>query len=96
MTRVNLSFIGFQKMAHSSSRIEEITDISKEQFAKYLKFRCPVCDKICASKNALEIHTNIHTGAKPYACTFPDCDAKFNHPGNFRRHMKTVHSVYEV
>jgi hypothetical protein len=31
----------------------------------------------------------LHSGEKPYACTFPTCDRQFVQVANLRRHLKT-------
>ena len=59
---------------------------------KYLKYQCPICQKIFAGKVHLEMHKNIHTGAKPFVCDDPNCGARFSHSSNLGRHIKTVHS----
>ena len=65
--------------------------ISNSDMEKYLKFRCSVCHKICSGQKTLEMHMHIHTGAKPYVCDYVNCGAKFNHPSNLNRHVKSVH-----
>lgn len=67
------------------------SELLKAHLEKYLQYRCSVCKKICTSRKALEMHMNIHTGAKPYICG--NCGAKFNHPSNLNRHMKRFHST---
>ncbi|KAJ3143237.1 hypothetical protein HK101_003157, partial [Irineochytrium annulatum] len=34
-------------------------------------------------------HSRIHLKIKPFACDFPDCDAKFARNDNLRAHKKT-------
>ena len=58
---------------------------------KYLKYCCSVCAKICRCRKELAQHMNIHTGAKPYVCDQENCGAKFSHPSNLYRHVRTVH-----
>ena len=55
------------------------------------KFQCTICGKAAQSKKALDMHMNIHTGVKPFVCSQEYCRARFNHPSNLRRHMRTVH-----
>ena len=55
------------------------------------KFKCNLCNKGFISQSALEMHLNVHTGAKPFRCDV--CPAKFNHRSNLQRHLKTVHKT---
>ena len=66
-------------------------DTIVEGMEKYLKFQCSLCKKIFACKTQLDMHMNIHTGAKPFICEDPGCGARFSHSSNLSRHMKTVH-----
>ena len=67
------------------------TVFKRAEMEKYLKFRCSVCKKILQSKASLDMHMNVHTGAKPFVCARENCGARFNHIANLSRHVKTVH-----
>ncbi|KAL1717094.1 hypothetical protein EV715DRAFT_292630 [Schizophyllum commune] len=47
---------------------------------------CEVCDKHFSRPSMLSTHMNIHTGATPYLCKYPDCPARFNARSNAMRH----------
>ncbi|KAI5825717.1 hypothetical protein K523DRAFT_98369 [Schizophyllum commune Tattone D] len=47
---------------------------------------CEVCNKHFSRPSMLSTHMNIHTGATPYHCKYPDCLARFNARSNAMRH----------
>ncbi|KAL1674617.1 hypothetical protein EV122DRAFT_281860 [Schizophyllum commune] len=47
---------------------------------------CEVCNKHFSRPSMLSTHMNIHTGATPYLCKYPDCPARFNARSNAMRH----------
>ncbi|KAL1731857.1 hypothetical protein EV714DRAFT_235917 [Schizophyllum commune] len=47
---------------------------------------CDVCNKHFSRPSMLSTHMNIHTGATPYPCKFPNCPARFNARSNAMRH----------
>lgn len=53
------------------------------------KHVCEVCGKSFSSSTALRIHSNIHTGNKPYECQV--CGKRFSSPNYLRKH----HSVHD-
>ncbi|CAE6507698.1 unnamed protein product [Rhizoctonia solani] len=57
--------------------------------------RCPYCLKVFRRPCALVEHINTHTGAKPHACPFVDCNTGFATRQNMRRHFLT-HQVGEI
>lgn len=56
----------------------------------YRPFKCDQCDKAFRRRFTLQEHKKIHTGEKPFACTFPGCTSRFSTSGNLSRH-KRVH-----
>ena len=51
--------------------------------------KCSLCRKGFATPNGLKEHKNIHTGERPYMCSY--CGANFSNHGNWRMHERTVH-----
>ena len=49
--------------------------------------RCGICDKMCASRAALEIHYRTHTGERPYTCSV--CFRAFKRKEHMLRHLGT-------
>ncbi|EJD44209.1 hypothetical protein AURDEDRAFT_114346 [Auricularia subglabra TFB-10046 SS5] len=50
---------------------------------------CSYCQKRFERMSVLKTHLNCHTGAKPYVCTVPGCDATFGVLSNMYRHVRS-------
>ena len=62
---------------------------------KKSQFICPECSKVLSSKQTLKQHLNIHTGAKPFRCFFPACNAAFKHASQMSSHKLHFHKTGE-
>lgn len=51
---------------------------------------CHICLKILSSKQNLMQHMNIHTGIRPFMCTFPECGSSYKHASQLSNH-KILH-----
>ncbi|KAL1738031.1 hypothetical protein HDZ31DRAFT_51580, partial [Schizophyllum fasciatum] len=49
---------------------------------------CSECGKRFTRPSALQAHMNSHTGAKPFRCGAPGCDAAFATRSNMLRHRR--------
>ncbi|CAG2104398.1 unnamed protein product [Medioppia subpectinata] len=57
-----------------------------------IRYRCqwPGCDWMGTS---LKVHKSLHTGAKPYACDWPDCGKRFRVKDKLDNHMNIHNNV---
>ncbi|KAI9308868.1 hypothetical protein BJ944DRAFT_259466 [Cunninghamella echinulata] len=55
------------------------------------QYTCEICQKSFNRPSALQTHSYIHTGEKPYQCTVYGCGRRFSVISNLRRHSK-VHN----
>ena len=55
--------------------------------------QCHICLKQLSSKQNLKQHLNIHTGEKPYACSFPGCGNSYRHASQLSNH-RLQHQQY--
>ena len=56
--------------------------------------QCKLCKKGFGIAKNLEMHMNIHTGARPYLCNH--CGKSYANQGNCRMHERTAHEGYKT
>lgn len=67
-------------------------ETKQKQDSHSKKLSCPYgCNKYFSERSNLIIHIRIHTGEKPYKCTFKGCDKSFITSGNLKSHTN-LHS----
>lgn len=78
-------------MENSKYEDEEITFQVNNN---YVVLECRYCHKILSSKQNLKEHLYIHTGNRPYICTYPDCNKRFRQ-GSLLSIHKRIHIEVE-
>ena len=59
------------------------------------KHVCLICFESLASVQNLKQHMNIHTGHKPYKCSYPGCFSEFKHASQLSCH-KSIHLEHKI
>ena len=54
------------------------------------EFACPYCSKIMKKRKDMTRHIMIHTGEKPFSCTF--CNFRANQKSTVNEHVKRRHA----
>ncbi|CAG9326107.1 unnamed protein product [Blepharisma stoltei] len=57
------------------------------------RFRCSICKKYLSSKQSLIEHMFMHTGQKPFVCSFPNCGISFRQGSQLSLHRKMHEEV---
>lgn len=52
---------------------------------------CFYCFKTLSSKQSLKQHLNVHSGDRPFICSYPNCRVSFRHASQLSNHKK-IHS----
>lgn len=55
------------------------------------KYGCPRCNVTCSNQGQLRDHMRVHTGERPFRCTFQNCTRSFARNEELTRH-KRIHS----
>lgn len=56
------------------------------------RYVCSTCNKAFSRPSSLKIHSNSHTGEKPYKCPHTGCGKAFSVRSNMKRHQRGCHT----
>ncbi|CAJ0601595.1 unnamed protein product [Cylicocyclus nassatus] len=59
--------------------------------------QCPTCGRIFQLEGNLVLHVDrMHSGAKAYICTWPDCEKRFSSAELLRKHLRNTHQPSKI
>ena len=67
------------------------SNVINESLVNKLAYNCPICGKSFTAKSNKERHQKKHENAKPFQCTFSECDKKFSSKTSRDGHIKSIH-----
>lgn len=56
-------------------------------------YECYLCKKLWKDYTTLESHMRVHSGVKPFRCSFAKCGKSFKRKDNLRKHELVVHMI---
>ncbi|XP_061727230.1 zinc finger protein 433-like [Cydia pomonella] len=78
---------GAKLVSNAALERHQLGQCKRERSSK--SYQCPSCDKLCATRQGLQLHVTLHTGEKPHKCS--QCAQQFRQAGALKRHHATVH-----
>lgn len=78
------------KMASLVSETQGTTYTIRPKGYSTGNFKCQQCEYKSKTKQALRVHTRIHTKVKPYSCLH--CDLKSSQKASITKHVRRWHS----
>jgi len=66
-------------------------EISSNLYLQKKEHLCLICKKQFTRNGSVKRHMMIHTNEKPFECTIPGCDQKFNQKCNLISHLNLFH-----
>ncbi|RCN23946.1 zinc finger, C2H2 type [Ancylostoma caninum] len=63
-----------------------------EQSTSAENHQCQACGRLFSLEGSLILHVDrMHSGARPYPCTWPDCEKSFPSSELLRKHLRNTH-----
>lgn len=94
MEPTSLNRCNYEGCSKSFTTINNLERHIKQTHQGLGRFICSYCQKSLSSRQNLKDHTNIHTGARPYRCEWPECKAEFRQLSLYYLH-KQLHIEFE-
>ena len=81
ISNININSIDNKITSSTTTTVSSLSTNSAKTFT------CTECGKVFNAHYNLTRHMPVHTGARPFVCTWPDCDQRFNRKYNLNRHL---------
>lgn len=94
METSGLNRCNYEGCSKSFTTINNLERHIKQTHQGLGRFICSYCQKSLSSRQNLKDHMNIHTGARPYRCEWPECKAEFRQLSLYYLH-KQLHIEFE-
>lgn len=92
LVRLNSDVPATSQTSLAADELISFTNLPRARRVEKGKYPCPLCRRSCASHAWLRTHMRIHTGQKPYECTYDGCDYAAAQKGTLADHVHACHT----